>query len=199
VVRISQKSTFYLNYTDPETGEIYGIQCYNPNGQSGHMNKIGITIRISGTIMYYEAGGVFQLTSPKDYFDTDDIDNIRVIEEPKTPVPTEITGADVNVADKNLQFNFVSFKGLTVTSVYTTSKGDSQGAMTLTCQDSNGDTVTIRTDVLFDRTGKYEVDKTFKVVASNFEGKTIDVVGVIEKYEGNYQLKVVSVNDFVIH
>ena len=71
--------------------------------------------------------------------------------------------------------------------------------MTLTCQDADGNVVTIRTDVLFDKTGTYETDKDYKVLQSNFEGKIIDVLGVVEKYEGNYQIKVVSVNDFVIH
>ena len=200
VVRISQKSTFYLNYTDPETGEVYGIQCYNPKGQSGIMNKIGVTIRISGTIMFYETGGVFQLTDPKDLFDTDDLDNIKIVEEPKAPVPAELTGADIKISDKNLQFNFVSLKGLQVVSVYTTSNGNSSdGAMTLTCKDAKGDTVIIRTDVLTDRTGKYIVDKGYRVLAENFEGKTIDVVGVVEMYEGNYQVKVVSVDDILVH
>lgn len=201
VVGISQQSTYYLNYTDPETGEVYGIQAYHRDSQTGYMSNIGVTVRLSGTLTYYETGQVFQITDIVDRLLTSKVDNIKVVEEAKPIQPTLITGADIDTNDKNLKFNVVKLEGLKVTSVYTTTNesSSSKGAMTLTCEDANGVTVTIRTDVLFDKTGKFEVDKDYKVVQSNFEGKTIDVVGVIEMYEGNYQVKVVSVNDFVIH
>lgn len=200
VVGISQQSTYYLNYTDPETGEVYGIQAYHRDSQTGYM-KIGVTVRLSGTLTYYETGQVFQITDIVDKLLTSKVDNIKVIEEAKPIEPTLITGADIDTNDKNLKFNVVKLEGLKVTNVYTTTAdtSSSKGAMTITCEDANGDVVTIRTDVLFDKTGKFEVDNDYKVVQSNFEGKTIDVVGVIEMYEGNYQVKVVSVNDFVIH
>lgn len=200
VVRISQKTTYYLNYTDPETGTVYGIQVFHRDSQTGIMENIGVTVRISGTLTYYETGQVFQITDVVDKLATSKVDNIKVIEEAKTPVPTEVDGSDLVSTNKNIKFNLVTVKGLTVKSVYTTTTDtSSNGAMTITCEDENGQTVTIRTDVLFDRTGTYEVDKNYKVVASNFEGKTIDVVGVVEMYNGSYQVKMVSMNDVVIH
>lgn len=199
VVRISQQSTFYLNYTDPETEEVYGIQVYHRDSQTGIMNDIGVTVRLSGTVMYYEAGQVFQITDVVDKLLTSKVDNLKVVEEAKTPVATEITGANLVLTDKNLNFNLVTLKGLKVKSVYTTTTdSSSNGAMTITCEDANGYTVTVRTDVLFDRTGTYVVDDGYKVVASNFEGKTIDVVGVVELYNGNYQVKMVSMADVII-
>lgn len=200
VVRISQQSTFYLNYTDPETGIVYGIQVYHRDSQTGYMNDIGVTVRLSGTLTYYETGQVFQITDVVDKLLTSKVDNIKVIEEAKPTTPTEIDGDDLVTTNKNIKFNLVSLKGLKVKSVYTTTtETSSNGAMTITCEDANGKTVSIRTDVLFDRTGTYAVDSSYKVVASNFEGKTIDVTGVVEMFNGNYQVKMVSMDDVVIH
>ena len=200
VVRISQQSTYYLNYTDPETGEVYGIQAYHRDSQTGCM-QVGVTVRLSGTLTYYETGQVFQITDIVDRLLTSKVDNIKVIEEATTPTSTLITGADIDLNDKFLNFNLVELKNLKVVSIHTTTNeaSSSKGAMTITCEDENGVTVVIRTDVLLDKTGKYEVDKDYKILQSNFEGKTLDIIGVIEKYEGNYQVKVVSGNDIVIH
>ena len=200
VVRVSQQSTYYLNYTDPETGEVYGIQAYHRDSQTGYM-QVGVTVRLSGTLTYYETGQVFQITDIVDRLLTSKVDNIKVIEEYKEPVPTVITGADIVTTDKNLKFNYVKLENLKVTSVYTTTNdsSSSKGAMTLTCEDANGNVVTIRTDVLFDKTGQFTVDNDYKVVQSNFEGKHITVLGVIEMYEGAYQVKVVSPYDIAIN
>ena len=157
VVRISQQSTYYLNYTDPETGEVYGIQAYHRDSQTGYM-QVGVTVRLSGTLTYYETGQVFQITDIVDRLLTSKVDNIKVVEEYKEPVPTVITG-----------------------------------------EDANGKVVTIRTDVLIDKTGQFIVDKDYKVLQSNFEGKYITVLGVIEMYEGAYQVKVVSPYDIAIN
>ena len=200
VVRISQQSTYYLNYTDPETGEVYGIQAYHRDSQTGCM-QVGVTVRLSGTLTYYETGQVFQITDIVDRLLTSKVDNIKVIEEATTPTSTLITGADIDLNDKFLNFNLVELKNLKVVKIITTTNdaSSSKGAMTITCEDENGVKVVIRTDVLLDKTGKYEVDKDYKILQSNFEGKTLDIIGVIEKYEGNYQVKVVSGNDIVIH
>jgi DNA/RNA endonuclease YhcR with UshA esterase domain len=163
--------------------------------------QVGVTVRLSGTLTYYETGQVFQITDIVDKLLTSKVDNIKVIEEYKEPVPTVITGADIVTSDKNLKFNYVKLENLQVTNVYTTTndQSSSKGAMTITCKDANGNTVTIRTDVLFDKTGQFTVDKDYKVVQSNFEGKTISVLGVVEMYEGAYQIKVVSPYDITIN
>ena len=85
-------------------------------------------------------------------------------------------------------------QGLTVTKAYTTTNEDSsnKGAMTLTCK-LNGKTITIRTDVL------YEEDGMTLVTQDKFVGKTIDITGIVDKYEEDYQIKVFSLKDIVIH
>ena len=86
----------------------------------------------------------------------------------------------------------VSMKKLVVTDIYTTDNEDSSsnGAMTLTCR--VGDiTVDVRTIVLKDADGNI-------ITADYFEGKTIDVRGVVDRFNGTYQIKVFSLSDITI-
>ena len=62
--------------------------------------------------------------------------------------------------------------------------------MTLTCR--VGDiTVDVRTIVLKDADGNV-------ITADYFEGKTIDVRGVVDRFNGTYQIKVFSLSDITI-
>jgi DNA/RNA endonuclease YhcR with UshA esterase domain len=63
--------------------------------------------------------------------------------------------------------------------------------MTLTCE-YNGVTVEIRTAVLLDANGNL-------ITADAYLGKTIDVNGVVDCYEGNYQIKVFSAKGITVH
>jgi len=88
-------------------------------------------------------------------------------------------------------------KGLTVKSVYTTANGgDNDGAISLTCE-KDGVTFTVRTIVLY--------ENGTLVTADRFEGKTLDVEGIIDAYtpEGEtdtkIQLKVFSLGAITIH
>ena len=86
----------------------------------------------------------------------------------------------------------IEMKNLKVTKVYTTqSDTDSNGAMTLTCT-ADGKTITVRTEVLKDADGNL-------ITASYFNGKTIDVKGLVAIFDGAYQIKLVSLNDVVVH
>jgi DNA/RNA endonuclease YhcR with UshA esterase domain len=63
--------------------------------------------------------------------------------------------------------------------------------MTLTCK--VGDTtVLVRTIVLKDANGDV-------ITADAYEGKTIDVKGIIDFFDGAYQIKVFSANDITIY
>ena len=87
----------------------------------------------------------------------------------------------------------VRMENLVVKEVRTTDKEESssKGAMTLICE-VNGVTISIRTVVLFDSEGNL-------VTADAFMGKTIDVKGIVDYFDGTYQVKVFSVNDITIH
>ena len=62
--------------------------------------------------------------------------------------------------------------------------------MTLTCE-ANGLTIIIRTTVLYDENGE-------KITEDLYRGKTIDVKGIIEYYDGDPQIKVFTPNDIII-
>ncbi len=90
----------------------------------------------------------------------------------------------------------VSMQNLYVSYVSTTNNGgDNDGAMTLHCT-SNGTEVIIRTTVFQDADGN-------TITGDAYKGKTISVTGNVTLFDYNdifqYQLKVFSPNDIVIH
>ena len=86
----------------------------------------------------------------------------------------------------------MEMKNLKVTNIYTTSDeaSSSYGAMTLNCE-ADGIPVTVRTEVLFDANKELVTEEVYK-------DKTIDVKGIVDYFNGEYQIKVFSVNDIVI-
>ena len=86
----------------------------------------------------------------------------------------------------------IEMHGLKVVDVYTTTNEDSssKGAMTLNCK--VGDIpVVVRTGVLLD------ADKNL-ITEDAYTGKTIDVKGIVDFYDGAYQIKVFSANNITI-
>ena len=69
-------------------------------------------------------------------------------------------------------------------------ESSSNGAMTLTCKSGNT-TVILRTVVLRDANGN-------KITYEAYEGKTINVKGMVDCYDGEYQIKIFSANDITI-
>ena len=63
--------------------------------------------------------------------------------------------------------------------------------MTLTCE-SGGVTVTVRTAVLYDENNKI-------ITQDAYLGKTIDVRGIVDYFDGAYQIKVFSANAMTVH
>ncbi len=86
----------------------------------------------------------------------------------------------------------VCLTDLTVKEIYTTTNEDSSnyGAMTLVCE-QNGVTVTVRTAVLYDENGK-------TVTEDAYAGKTIDVKGIVDYFDGKYQVKVISAKNITV-
>ena len=84
-------------------------------------------------------------------------------------------------------------KNLKVVKTYTTTNEDSssKGAMTLTCE-VDGVTVDIRTVVFYDAQGNL-------ITADKYAGKTIDVKGIVDYFDGGYQIKVLTPDHITIH
>lgn len=208
----------YVQDYDEASGMYFAMYAYYGFSLSTAGQKvlsIGNRVRIVGEVSNQFS---YQISALKyNPYDKEDPDNILRIEQNVTIPCTEITANDYtnenytvtwNVENEDgtttekthtapfleiAHYTLVSMKGLTVTRAYTTTKEDSdnKGAITLTCT-LNGKTITVRTAVLYDAEGNL-------VTQDQFVGKTIDVIGIVDMYEEDYQIKVFDLNDIVIH
>ena len=205
-------NTVYVEEYDPENDIYYGMQVYYGYGLPGEgldILSVGNRVRIVGSVQYYETGGTYQVSDLQyRMMKPDDPNNIQKISDGNSAAYQEIsakqfTEGKVRVSiddDQDKEFDLaylimnssVSMKSLKVKSIYTTTNegSSSNGAMTLTCE-VDGITVSVRTLVLTDEKGN-------KITASAYEGKTISVKGLVDYYDGKYQIKVFSANDIEI-
>lgn len=210
VITRNDGRSIYVEEYDSDTDMYFGITVYYGYGLSGaglSMIAVGNRSRIVGTVQYYEAGGTYQvsgLTYRK--MKPDDPSNVQKISDGHDPAFVTIS-ADKFVSGKvtfdgdTREYSFaelaqsttVSINGLTVKDIYTTTSDDSssKGAMTLTCE-ADGVTVYVRTAVLTDKDGKVVTQETFA-------GKNINVRGVVDYYDGKYQIKVLSLGDITVN
>jgi endonuclease YncB( thermonuclease family) len=207
----------YVEDYDEATDMYYGISVfYGYNGQLHEPLAPGNRVRIVGKVSYYEAGGTYQISDLKyDLMDEQNPNNTFALESGHNPAYKEVTLAqfngNVNIdrEEKDLitgemvtvtkSFAFaemamstsVSMKGLTVIDAYTTNNGGAnQGAISLTCKDASGKTITVRTVPLYENGVLVTQDK--------YLGKTIDVKGIVDKFDGEYQIKVFWVGNIVV-
>ena len=200
----------YVEDLDPETGLYSGIYIYYGHGLNGtglDILSVGNEVRIVGTVQYYEGGGTWQV-SDLNYrmMQPDDPGNIQklstghspawTLTDPETFVNGEVT---VVLEEETVTMPYgeygmgtsVEMQGLSVVDAYTTNNGgSSDGAMTLTCE-ANGVTVTVRTAVLLDENNE-------RITADAYLGKTIDVRGIVDLYDGTCQIKVFAANNITI-
>jgi len=212
VVTMNSNNSVFVESYDAESGLYYGMSVYYGYGLSGtglSILNVGNEVRIVGTLQYYEAGGTWQVSGltyrmmkPKDP------GNIQKLSDGHAPAYV-LTEADTFVngmvtlreeeGDKSFPYaqlamaTSIEMHGLTVKDVYTTNNEDSSsnGAMTLTCE-KDGVTVLVRTAVLTDSNGS-------RVTEDAFTGKTIDVKGVVDYYDGTHQIKVLTYNNITFH
>ena len=112
-----------------------------------------------------------------------------------------LEGEGDNVTEVKKEFSFaslamnttVSMDGLTVNSYSTTTNEESsnQGAITLYCTASDGTEISVRTIVLYDEGGNL-------ITGEYFKNKTISVKGMVDVFNGSYQIKVFSLNDIIV-
>ena len=83
-------------------------------------------------------------------------------------------------------------QNLKVVDVYTTQNEESasKGAMTLTCE-VDGKTISVRTNVLYDKNNQLITEDAYR-------GKTIDVKGIVDFFDGGYQIKVFSADHITV-
>ena len=218
VVVKNAEQTAYVEEYDEETGTYFGIQVYYGFGLDSFGLKIlnvGNRVRITGSVQYYETGGTYQISDIKyNAMIPNHEDNILNLGEGFTPSYHEVdvltllsgkltydvtaTDGDGNETTESKTFDYgyigmhgsASLKGLTIQEVYTTTKeGSSKGAMSITCVDADGNEVVLRTVVLMNSDGSIVTADAFPV------GSVINAKGIIDCYEGEYQLKIFSAKD----
>lgn len=216
IVRNSEQ-TVYVEQYDEETEMYYGmnVYCGYTSGEIDNVLKVGNEVRFVGNVQYWEGGGTWQVTDIHySAFDPDDPENIKLLGTGHT-ASNRVTSIEdflnkkytLNVlkelgSEETEEKTFtyaelamstsIRMENLYVKSIYVTNNGgDNDGAMTLTCE-VNGKTITIRTTVM------RKADKTLYTPA-DFLNKTIDVTGIVDYYNGDYQIKVFSAKNIEIH
>ncbi len=212
IVTVNSNNSVYVESYDEETDMYYGMSVYYGFGLNGAGLKIldvGNEVRIVGTVQFYETGGTWQVSGlTYRAMKPDDPNNIQKLSDGHEPAfrltdPERFVNGelDVTVDDEVRTLPYgqlalstsISMKNLKVVDVYTTTneESSSKGAMTLTCE-VNGVTVSVRTEVLIGADGNL-------VTAEAYEGKTIDVRGIVDYYNGTYQIRVFSEKNITVH
>ena len=217
VITMNCDNAVYVESYDEETGVWYGMYVYYGFGLNGaglEILAVGNESRIVGTVQYYEAGGTYQVSGlVYRVMKPDDPSNIKKLSDGHKPVYLPTTAdrfvngkVDVSFVDEEENqtvktydyaalaiYSSIKMEGLKVKHVSTTTNEDSSnyGAMTLTCE-ADGVTVKVRTTVFYDENGDM-------ITADHYEGKTIDVQGMIEYFMGDHQIKVFTPDDIIIH
>ena len=204
IITMNDGGSVYVENYDEETGLYYGISVYYGYGLPGaglDILSVGNEARIVGTVQYYEAGGTWQVSGLSyRQMVPDDPGNIQKISDGHEAAytltdPAQFVNGTVELetAEGTKTFPYaqlvlstsVSIENLEVVSVYTTNDAESSsnGAMTLTCKAPDGTEISVRTAVLWDDAGNM-------VTADAYAGKTIHVQGIVDYFDGTYQIKV---------
>ena len=212
VITMNSNNSVYIEDYDSESGLYYGISAYygfNLSGAGLEVLTVGNLVRIVGTVQYYEAGGTWQV-SDLNYrlMKPDDPNNIQKLSSGHsgafvlTDADTFVNGkVTIDTEEGTATFDYASLamnttlemRNLKVVDVYTTTNEESSsyGAMTLTCE-VDGQTVSVRTVVLYDENNE-------RITEDAYEGKTLDVTGIVDYFDGAYQIKVFTAKDIIIH
>ncbi len=223
VVIRNSNQTAYIEEYDEETGLYFGIQVYygfNLGFFGEEILTVGNRVLVVGSVQYYETGGTYQIADIKYHaMRPDDPENIQLISQGHEGAYTEVSAKellsgkvdiDVTAVDeegnetvetKTFDRGFItmhgsaSLKDLVITKIYTTQNEDSSnfGALSITCEAQDGTEIVLRTIVLKDADGKTITADKFPI------GSVIDAKGVVDVYNGVYQLKVFSASDITFH
>ena len=195
----------YVEDYDAETNQYFGMYIYYGHGLNGaglDALTVGNLTRIVGTVQYYEAGGTWQV-SDLSYrlMQPDDPNNVQKLDTSYAAAYPAITpgifASEVTVPNGEEQLTApwaqlalgtsVEMQGLNVVDAYTSD----DGAITLTCV-AEDKTITIRTVPLRDESGNL-------ITQDAYLGKTLDVKGIVDFFDGAYQIKVFTPDNIIIN
>ena len=212
VITVNDNNGIYVESLDAETGLYFGMYVYygfNLSAAGLEILQVGNEVRIVGSVQFYEGGGTWQVSDVSyRVMKPDDPNNLQKLSEGNQPSyvltdPATFKGkVTIEGEEGSNEFPYaqlvmgtsLAMKDLKVVDIYTTTNEDSssKGAMTLTCQAPDGSMIDVRTTVLKDANGN-------TVTADAYMGKTIDIRGIVDYYNGAYQIKVFSTNDITVH
>lgn len=223
VISYEGGQTVYAEEYDPETDMYYGMTVYygyNLTGTGLDILEPGNRVKFVGSVQYYATGGTWQVSDIQ-YVDMrpNDPNNIQLISSGHEAANRLTTGehfkngkveTEIRVKDEEteeyilvpatldysqmIMSTSVSMEGLKIDKITTTTNEDSasKGAMTFTCRTSDGFVLSVRTVVLYDENNQI-------ITADAYEGKTINVKGVVDYFSySGYQIKVFSQDDITI-
>ncbi len=221
VVTCEAPQTVYVEEYDEETDMYYGMTVYygyNLSGKGLQILKPGNRVLVVGSVQYYATGGTWQVSDIQ-YANMrpNDPMNVQLISEGHegsyrvTDPTTFVSSVDVEVSTSlNEEENVpeiktfyyaelalsstISMENLVVEDAYTTTneESSSKGAMTLYCRAENGARVSVRTEVLYDADG-------YVITSDVYMGKNITVKGIIDRFSGDYQIRVLTASDITVN
>lgn len=212
VVTAKFGNTAYIQDYDAETDTCYGFAVYYgyQTGAILEVLDVGNRVSVHGKVSYYEAGDTYQISDVENNeFRPTSTTNSFIIEKNVTDASFRARSAkDIVSAGRTLSAQFevvedgeekletisidyregimstsVTLSDLEVIGAYTTKQGESKGAISLTCVAPDGTQIVVRTEVLKDANGNV-------ILESEYRNKTITVKGIVDKYEGSYQVRV---------
>lgn len=210
VIAAIYDGSFYVEEFDEESGSYQGISVYYETaglpGKALENIAIGNRVRVVGAVTYFEAGDIWQVSGlTYSLMKPNDPANFKLISTGHAPAYTLVSATDfltkkvsITVIEgeaeviKEIDYaamildTSISMKGLKVNKVYTSTKGET----TLHCV-SEGKEISLFLGAAKDADGK-----AFDV--SVFNGKTIDVKGMVDRYYEKYQIRVLSPADITV-
>ena len=205
--------SFYVEEYDEETGMYQGISVYYATaglpGLALENINVGNRVRVVGSVTYFEAGDVWQVSGLSySLMKPDDPANFKLISSGHTPAftPTstlDFTTKKVTVTvvegeekeEKLKTFDYAEMALDTSISMLQLdvvgSRTNDDGEITLYCTYGSIE-ITLFLGLLYDANNN-------RVTADAFTDKTIDVKGIVDKFYENYQIRVMTLNDITVH
>ncbi len=199
IVTVNHNYSVYVEDLDQETGLHFGLPVYygyNLSGGGLEILRAGNEVRIVGTVQYYEAGDVWQVSGiTYRMMKPDDPGNIRLLSSghdiPWTETPAALLAEGtylVDLEEETEEYDYafltqattVAVSPLTVQSGY----ASDSGAVTLWCL-SEGTTVQLRLDGALNESG-------VPFTLEELRGKTVSVRGIVSRFNGEYQISVLT-------
>ncbi len=213
VITMHYNNGVFVEQWDEVTQRYYGIYVYvGFNFGGSHLLDVGNELRFAGSVTNFNGSWQVSGLSYSDFIPTDD--DVSLVSQGNTSAFVNVTPSTFN---SNVELTLIDpstdeavtktypyaelamgtsieMTDLEVTRIYTTESdnANSDGAMTITCKGKDGATVSIRTIVLQDKDGNIITEDAYK-------GKTIDVKGVVDCFNGDYQVKVLTADHIVVH